>query len=101
MLKHIVFIKLKGNYSEKEKSEILKKLKQMLDSLPSSIEAIEEMETGLNFSTRPSAFDLALTVSMKDEDALNTYRVHPEHKKVLDYMGSLELETAVVDYFNS
>ena len=101
MLKHIVFIKLTGDYSEGGKTEILKKLKQMLDALPAAIDVIEDMETGLNFSTRASAFDLALTVSLKDEEALNNYRVHPEHKKVLDYMGSLELKTAVVDYFSA
>jgi hypothetical protein len=99
MLKHIVFIKLKGNYPAEEKERILHRLKDMLNTLPTAIDAISQMETGLNFSTRAAAFDLALTVTLNDEDALNEYRVHPEHKKVLDYMGSLELETAVVDYF--
>jgi hypothetical protein len=99
MLKHIVFIKLKGNYAAEEKERILRKIKEMLDALPATIDVIDQMETGMNFSTRASAFDLALTVQLKDEEALNEYRVHPEHKKVLDYMGSLALETAVVDYF--
>ena len=99
MLKHIVFIRLKGKDAGANKREILQKLKSMLDALPAAIADIDKMETGLNFSTRPSAFDLALTVDLKDEDALNRYRVHPEHKKVLDYMAGLDMETAVVDYF--
>jgi len=99
MLKHIVFIRLSSSYSDAEKTAKLKKLKEMLDKLPNAIPEINKMETGLNISTRASAFDLSLSVELNDEDALNVYRVHPEHKKVLAFMGELSLETAVVDYF--
>ncbi len=99
MLKHIVFIRLSESYSSSEKTAILKKIKEMLDMLPNSISHINKMETGINISDRAAAFDLSLSVELNDKDALNSYRVHPEHKKVLDYMGSLSLKTAVVDYF--
>jgi hypothetical protein len=98
MLKHIVFIRLDSSYNASEKITMLNKLKDMLDVLPESISHIKKMETGINFSTRNSAFDLSLSVELNDEEALNSYRVHPEHKKVLEYMRSLSLETAVVDY---
>ncbi|RLD66921.1 MAG: hypothetical protein DRI84_03730 [Bacteroidetes bacterium] len=98
MLKHIVFIKLKSGYSLKDRTNILNKLKQMLDNLQSEIVDINKMETGLNFSTRDSAFDLSLSVELDNEEALNRYRIDTEHKKVLDYMKGLDLETAVVDY---
>ena len=99
MLKHIVFIRLKNKYSEKEKSQILKVISLKLNELPSYITAIKQLETGLNFSTRPTAFDLSLSVYFANKEDLQTYQVHPKHKEVLGYLGSLNLETAVVDYF--
>jgi len=98
MLKHIVFIRLSSNYSNIEKENILKEISFKLNELPNSINEIIRLETGLNISTRPSAFDLSLTVVFKDENDLGIYQVHPEHKKVLDYLGSLRIKTAVVDY---
>ena len=97
MLTHIVFIRFKG-YELPEKEKIIKNLKEKLDRLTESIDVIVELETGININTRPSAYDLALVVKFENEAALNAYRTHPEHVKVLDYMKTLNIETGVVDY---
>ncbi|MCK5856294.1 MAG: Dabb family protein [Bacteroidales bacterium] len=99
MLKHIVFIRLNKSYSEFEKTEIVKEITLRLNKLPDSIDEIVSLETGTNFSTRPTAFDLSLSVSFENNDDLQRYQIHPKHKEVLSYLGSLKLETAVVDYF--
>lgn len=97
-LKHIVFIKvLEDDTTIKDKNLI--ELKRKLDALPQFIKDIQHLEVGINFSTRHTAYDLSLLVNLADEDALNRYRVHLEHIKVLDFMKSLKLQTAVVDYY--
>jgi hypothetical protein len=98
MLQHIVFIRLDKDYSQNEKITILEKLQLMLNDLPKHIEEIKHLETGLNISSRGSAFDLSLSVELSNEADLESYRIHPKHKDVLNYMSSLKLETAVVDY---
>jgi len=98
MLKHIVFIKLSSNYSETEKRAILKEISLQLNELPKHIDKILKLETGLNISKRPTAFDLLLSVEFDNEKDLNIYQVHPKHKEVLNYLSSLKLSTAVVDY---
>ena len=98
MLKHIVFIKLNDSYSAENKQEITRKIALKLNSLPQYITEIVKLETGINFNTRPSAFDLSLYVEFKNKDELQSYQVHPKHKEVLTYLGSLKIETAVVDY---
>ena len=90
-------IRLKG-YKEDRKREIAAILKSKLDGLQEKIDEITSLKTGLNINTRPTAFDLILIVEFKNEDALNLYRSHPEHVKVLDFMKTLNLETAVVDF---
>ncbi len=97
MLHHIVFFKLNKQLAERD--EKLAVMQQMLLALKDKIDVIQELECGRNFSTRDSAYDLALVVKLADEDALEAYRVHPEHQKVLGYIKEIKPQTAVVDYF--
>jgi hypothetical protein len=98
MLKHIVFIKLSETYIKAENRNIITEIILQLNDLPNHIDEILDLETGLNISSRPSAFDLSLSVSFNNKKELNIYQVHPKHKEVLKYLSSLELSTAVVDY---
>ena len=97
MIKHIVFIKLKG-ISDEEKLDGLTKLKTALDSLPSQISEIKKFETGINASDSSSASDFALIGEFESKEALEAYKVHPEHQKVLELISSLKGRTAVVDF---
>ncbi|RLD43732.1 MAG: Dabb family protein [Bacteroidetes bacterium] len=96
-IKHIVFINIVDSDTTRKAKNIIK-LKTMLEKLPQSIDEIIDLEVGENISTR-STFDLSLIVVLKNEDDLNTYRTHPKHVNVLDFMRTLKLETAVVDYY--
>ena len=96
-IKHIVFINIIDSDKErKSKNKAL--LKTKLEKLPDTINEILDLEVGVNISTR-SNFDMSLTVILKNENDLNTYRTHPMHVEVLDFMKTLELKTAVVDYY--
>jgi nucleoid-associated protein YejK len=96
MLKHIVMFKFTDRVGAKE---ISGQLKIMLEDLLKIIPELKGMEVGQNINTRPSAFDIVLTADFDNEDGLNAYRVHPEHKKVLDYLEGKIEKSAVVDYF--
>lgn len=98
MLKHIVFIRVTDSQS-KTRLETIKVLRDKLLELSPEIETVLHLEVGENISARTVAYDLALVVHFADEVALETYRFHPSHVKVLDYMKTLDIETAVVDYF--
>ena len=97
MIKHTVFIKLKGA-SDAEKSDGLGKLKAALDNLPSQISEIKKFETGINVSDSSSASDFALIGEFDSKESLEAYKVHPEHQKVLELISSLKGRTAVVDF---
>ena len=96
MLRHIVMFKFSDRSSA---TEVSGRLKQMLEDLLNHIPELKGMEAGLNINTRPSAFDIVLTADFDDEEGLNAYRVHPMHKKVLDYLEGKIEKSAVVDYF--
>ncbi|MCF6366554.1 MAG: Dabb family protein [Bacteroidales bacterium] len=97
MIKHIVFIKLKG-VSDDEKNDGLNKLKTALDNLPSQISEIKKFETGINISDASTASDFVLIGEFESKETLEAYKSHPEHQKVLELISSLKGRTAVVDF---
>ena len=98
MLKHIVMLKFK-EVAPVEFQNRLDKMEQMLNALNQTISSLENMEVGQNISTKASAYDLVLTGDFKSEQALDEYRVHPEHVKVLDYIKMWVDKAKVVDYW--
>lgn len=96
MLRHIVMIKFNEREDLQENSKYLKNL---LMGLEDSINSLNKMEVGINFSTRPTAHDIVLIADFDNEAALDEYRVHPEHVKVLDFLKEKGVQATVVDYF--
>ena len=98
MIKHIVMIRLKDSVSAEAKSGNARKLKEAIEGLMGKIPELASMEVGLNLSTKPSAYDLVLTSEFESVEALDMYRIHPEHQKVLELLYEVMEQTAVVDY---
>lgn len=95
MIKHIVFFRFPGL---EDKSEFLSELKKRIEDLGDKIPEIIHIEAGLNFSERETAFDIALVSEFKSHKDLDTYRTHPEHLKLIDFLNQHKRELAVVDY---
>ena len=98
MIKHIVFIKIKGASSDDVKLNDLNTLKAALDALPAQISQIKKYEVGINISDSNSASDLAIVSEFDSKDDLEAYKTHAEHLKVIDLISSIKGRTAVVDY---
>ena len=94
MLKHIVMFKLK----EEDFDQNVLELKDRLDKLNNKIPQLEHLESGINISQSPSAFDLALVTTFKDEKALDLYRKHPDHVAVVKLIKEITDDVKVVDY---
>jgi hypothetical protein len=97
MIKHIVMMRL-NDVGAKEKQDQLQQIKLKLEALLGIVPSLKEMEVGLNFSDRDTAFDLVLVSMFDNEAGLEAYRVHPAHVKVLDYLKGKLKTTAVTDY---
>jgi len=88
-------------FNERENlEENSKYLKKLLMDLENSIDSLNKMQVGINFSTRPSAHDIVLIADFDNEAGLDEYRIHPEHVKVLDFLKEKGVQSTVVDYFN-
>lgn len=74
------------------------KTKTMLEALVGKIDSLLSMEVGINFVQSERAYDLSLYSTFEDEAGLDSYRVHPEHLKVVAFLKEVSLNSKVVDY---
>ncbi|TQD25659.1 Dabb family protein [Methanolobus vulcani] len=99
MLKHIVMWKLKESAEGNSKEENAKLMKEKLEALKSKIPEIGVIEVGINAIPSDAAYDVTLYSEFSDESAFKTYQVHPEHLKVAGFVGKINDNRVVVDYF--
>ena len=98
MIKHIVMFRLKESALGRSKNENLQELKILLESLQEKIPVVKCLEVGINMGKSASASDIALYSEFDDMKALENYRIHPEHVKVVDYIDKVCYERRVADY---
>lgn len=96
-LRHVVLMKMAATTAA-ERAEHAARLAAALEALPQHIEQIIRLEAGVNSLESAGNWDLALTVDVADEAALEVYRNHPEHLKVAELIRELAAERCAVDY---
>ena len=98
MIKHIVMWRLKDEALGATKSENALKLKETLLALKDVIEELKEVEVGINFNPSDAAFDVVLYSAFDNKEGLEAYQKHPEHVKIVEFVGEIRSDRAVVDY---
>ena len=98
MIKHIVMFRLKESALGRNKNENLQELKILLESLQEKISVVKCLEVGINMGASASASDIALYSEFDNMQALEDYRIHPEHVKVVEFIEKICSERRVADY---
>ncbi|MEE9543009.1 MAG: Dabb family protein [Thermodesulfobacteriota bacterium] len=93
MITHIVFFKLKVPSLDN-----IKKGAEVLKGLDGKIDVLKTLEVGTDLFHTERSFDIALTATFDSIEDLNTYRDHPEHLKVAEYIKEASIRVASVDY---
>lgn len=81
MVKHIIVWSLKDEYSDSEKTEIKKGIKDGLEGLKGKVPGIIDI-TVQTEGLDSSSGDLMLASTFESVEALNGYTVHPAHVEV-------------------
>ena len=98
MLKHIVMWKFK-DAEGKTKDENIEIVKNGLEALPPLIPHIKKLTFLKNQVECERNFDALLVVETENEEELEKYKVHPEHKKVAAYVAKVTEGRGAVDIF--
>jgi hypothetical protein len=84
---------------EEEKTIAIERLKRAIDALEQEVPQVKFLQTGINFNTRPQAFDLVLISDFEREEDLDIYRDHPQHQRVMDIIHEAVDKVHVVDFY--
>lgn len=99
MIKHIVFWNIVDTYEGQTKEDIMLYIKQELEKLVGLIPGLIKLEVHPNHPEAPAEnYDLALYSELESFEALHAYHIHPEHQKMVNYLGKVRTERACVDY---
>ena len=94
MVTHIVLF----TFNEENKEQNILEAKRMLEALMGKIDCLKTIEIGINFDKAVRAMDLSLYTTFETVEDLNSYTIHPEHLKVVDFIKCVTQYSKVVDY---
>ncbi len=98
MLKHIVMWKLKEEAEGLTKAGNAAWMKENLERLTGIVPELRSLEVGIPLNPEESGFDAILVSTFEDLDALERYKIHPEHVKISNYCKKIRLNRVAVDY---
>ena len=98
MITHLVFFNMQPEADGRQGEENARLLVGMLNALPASIPEIVELDAGLDISHSPASYEVGLMTRFRSSEDLDTYRVHPEHQKVIEFVKKTTSARAVVDF---
>lgn len=83
MVKHVILWQIKDEFSDAEKIEIKKGVKEGLESLQGKIPGLIDIKVNIN-GLPSSTAEMMLDSTFENAEALKGYSVHPEHVAVAD-----------------
>jgi hypothetical protein len=98
MITHVVMWKFKDTAEGRGKDENLAMAVQQLKGLQGKIPEIRALQVGTDIVHSPQSYDLALVTGFDSLQALETYRDHPEHQRVVRFLRSVHGGRVVVDF---
>ena len=98
MINHVVLFKLKKYDSESQKQNMIGSIEDALLGLKDIITEVKYIEVGVNYELATKSYDICLISHFENLEHLDSYRIHPEHLKVVELIGQHAVERAVVDF---
>ena len=98
MINHVVLFKLKKYDSESQKQNVIGSIEDALLGLKDIITEVKYIEVGVNYELATKSYDICLITHFENLEQLDSYRIHPEHLKVVELIGQHAVERAVVDF---
>jgi len=98
MIRHVVMWKMKDRAEGSTGKENARKLREMILALRKPISEIVDLEVGLPKAGSDTEWEVVLVSSFRSAKDLDAYQRHPEHQKVVKFVGSVTSARAAADY---
>ncbi len=80
MIRHVVLIRFRDDSPETAIDDLVAGLK----ALPPKVPEIKSYEVGVDIAHGQNSAQVCLVSDFEDMDALERYRIHPDHREVVD-----------------
>lgn len=97
MVRHIVMWNFADGFSKEENAENADKIKSGLEGLSGMVEGVCEIAVHIN-ALPSSNRNVVLNSLFESEEALTAYQVHPEHKRIGEFIRSVMKDRVCIDY---
>lgn len=84
MVKHIILWTLKEEFSDAQKAEIKRGIKEGLEGLAGKVTGLVDIKVHIDGRLASSNADVMLDSTLESAEALKGYAVHPAHVQVAD-----------------
>ncbi len=98
MIKHIVMWRFKEYAQGNTKSENMRLFREGLEALTAIIPELKTLEIGTDELKSESSYDMIMISTFDSFEALDTYKNHPEHKKVSAFCKEIRENRTAVDF---
>jgi hypothetical protein len=97
MICHVVLIRLKPDLGEAAEAEVLEQARKLLLPIP----GVDNLRLGRGLGKKSEVdYPLALVMEFEDENALQGYQVHPDHRRfVREVVEPVQDDKKVFDYW--
>lgn len=97
MIRHVIMWKFVDELDGMNKEEIMDKVTESFVHLKNVIPEIKYMSVERDVLKTERSFDMIYVTEFESLEALEVYRVHPEHVKVAQFIGKIRTAQAVTD----
>lgn len=98
MIKHIVLWRLHESAYGNDKNTNAHLLKEKLFAMRGKINGLLKIEVGSDFSNEKDSCDVILYSEFNSKEALQEYKIHPEHEEIKSWLSEVRYERRVIDY---
>ena len=97
MIRHVIMWKFTDECDGMNKEQIMDKLTEDFTKLKRAIPEIRFMSVERDVLRSERSFDMIYLTEFDTLEALETYRVHPEHVKLTEFVKKVRIAQAVTD----
>lgn len=97
MIQHIVMWKFAEVAEGKTRAENMNWVETRLKALVPIIPEIKKLEIGADIGGTDMSYDMVLIMEFESMEDLHTYKIHPEHQKISQYVKKIRIARATVD----
>ena len=101
MIRHTIMWKFTDSFDGMNKDDIMDKITELFVFLKNTIPEIKFMSVERDVIKSERSYDMIYITEFESLEALEVYRVHPEHLKVAEFIGKVRIAQAVTDTVKS